>query len=286
LASIVHTNLPKDLIALLESFLVVTETLNISQAARVMKVSRVTVQNRLKTLEKLCGYSLLEFDGHNQYKLTERAETWAQEVRVWLRQGEDIFSLSDERAKGLLQSSSQQNGDPYYWQQHPVTALWEHDTPYLKSMLAAWVKAEAQFDSPALAPVCDNALLARLRGNEFVIMSIGKNAAIMNWLGREWCLSAIGNPLSSTAMSTKADQIVTYAYRQAILLGAPWYDHVSLEMPRPVKDTRERAYYRRLVLPCKLPDGSPLIASIVELSDELVIDGLEVPRVNQPTRGS
>lgn len=280
-----HIKLPSNIIALLEGFLVVAETLNISQAAKTLKISRVTLQNRLRTLEKLCGYKLLEFDSHNRYKLTTRAENWAQEVRIWLRQGDDIFSLSDERARGLLQSSPQ-DGEPYYWQQHPVNDLWEHDTPYLKSMFTAWVKAEAQFDNPALALVCDNAIMARLRDNEFVIMGIGKNAAIMNWLGREWCLSAVGKPLSSTAISTKADQIVTYAYRQAILLGSPWYDHVSMEMPKPVKDTHERAHYRRLVLPCKLPDGSPMIASVVELSDELVIGDVEVPRAHQPTRGS
>ncbi|MEM7215147.1 MAG: LysR family transcriptional regulator [Pseudomonadota bacterium] len=273
-----QTKLPTNAIALLEGFLAVVETLNISQAAKSLKVSRVTLQNRMKELEKQCGFDLLEFDSHNRYKLTKRGESWAHELRVWLQQGEDIFSLSDERAKGLLQSSPKQGGEPFYSQQQPVSALWEHDTPYLKSMLSAWVKAEGKFDNPAFARVNDNAILARLRDAEFIIMSIGKSAAIVDWLGREWCLSAIGKPLSSTAISTKADQIVTYAYRQVILLGSPWYDHVSMEMPRPIKGTFERAYYRRLILPCKLPDGSPVVASIVELSDDLKISNFEVPR--------
>lgn len=281
-----NTNLPTNVIGLLEGFLLVAETLNISQAARALKISRVTLQNRLRLLEELCGYPLLELDNNNRYKLTARAENWAQEVRVWLLQGEDLFSLSDERASGLLQSVPEEAEDAYYSQQHPVSTLWEHNVPYLRSMFEDWVKAKAQYDNPALNRVRENAVLARLNEGEFIIMEIGKNAAIMDWLGRDWCLSAIGNPLPSTAISTKADQVLTYAYRQVIRQGAPWYDHVSMEMPRPVKNTRERAYYRRLILPCKLPDGSPVVASVVELSDKLVIGDLEVPRKNQPTRES
>ncbi|MEM7067987.1 MAG: LysR family transcriptional regulator [Pseudomonadota bacterium] len=274
--------LPENIVALLRSFLAVAESLNINQTAKSMKISRLTLKNRLKALEKLCGFRLLEFDTYNRYKLTPRAETWVHEVRIWLQQGEDIFSLSQERAGGLLQSTPEKLDEPFYSQQHAITSLWEHDTPYLKSMLNSWFKAEAQFGNPALKRVCDNAILARLRDGEFVIMGIGKNAAMMDWLGKEWCLSAIGKPLPSTAMSTKSDKIVTYSYRQAIQSGAPWYDHVSMELPRPERGTRERAYYRRLILPCKLPDGSPMIASIVELSEDLQIDNFEVPRANQP----
>ena len=251
-----------------------------------MKVSRGTLQNRLKLLEKLCGYCLLELDNHNRYKLTARAESWAQEVKVWLRQGEDIFALSDERVKGLLQSFPQQHGESLYCQQHPLNCLWEHNTPYLKSMMQTWMEAEGMFNSPAFTHVRDNAILARLYDDKFIIMEIGKKAAMMDWLGSKWCLSAVGKPLSSTAMSSKADHIITYSYRQAILQGTPWYDHVSTELLRPEKGRLERAYYRRLVLPCKLPDGSPLIASVIELSDELVFGDLEVPRMNQPTSGS
>ena len=281
-----HFKLPTNIIALLEGFLVVSETLNISQAAKTMKISRVTLQNRLKQLEDLCGYKLLEFDSHNRYKLTPRAKNWVQEVRVWLRQGEDIFSLSDERSKGLLHNSPERSDESFYCQQHPLNCLWEHNTPYLQLMMHSWLEAKGQFSNAAFQQLRENAILARLHDDNFIIMEIGENAAMMKWLGPKWCLSAIGKPLSSTAMSSKADQIITYSYRQAILQGAPWYDHVSTELPRPEKGTHERAFYRRLVLPCKLPDGSPLIASVVELSDELVIGDLEVSRVHQPTQGN
>lgn len=280
-----RTKLPTNAIALLECFLFIAETPNISQAAKAMRISRVTLQSRLKQLEKLCGYELLELDSHNRYKLTPRAENWVQEVKVWLRRGEDIFSLTDERKGGLLRSLSQPDGEDFYSQQHPLSALWEHDAPYLRSMFEDWVRAKAQYDNPALAKVRENSFMARLRDNEFVIMEIGKKAAIINWLGKDWCLSAIGQPLSSTAISTKADEVLTYAYRQVIMQGSPWYDHVSMEMPRPIKGTQERAYYRRLILPCKLPDGSPVIASVVELSDNLVIGDLEVSSNSQPKPG-
>lgn len=272
--------LPPNFVALLQGFLMVTETSNISQAARKLNVSRITLQNRLKQLEKLCGYKLLELDGHNSYKVTTRAQNWAEEVRVWLRRGEDMFSLSDERAKGLLQSTREQYAEPFYSQQHPVNDIWEHNTPYLQSMLSDWVKAKAKYDSTAFARVYDNSLMVRPQDDEYIITSIGKNAALVDWLGRDWCLSSVGKPLSSTAISTRADQVVTYAYRQALLLGTPWYDHISMVLPRPGKQTRERAYYRRLILPCKLPDGSPLIASIVELSTDLEISNIEAPAKN------
>ena len=281
-----NNKLPTNVFVLLESFQVIAETLNISQAAKAMKVSRITLSKRLKDLEELCGYTLLEFESHNRYKLTARAENWIQEVRVWLRQGEDLFALSNERATGLLQSSSQKPGERFHSQQHSLSSLWEHNSPYLNSMLTAWMQAEGQTNSDAFAEVRQNAILARLHHDEFIIMEIGENAAMMKWLGSKFCLSAIGKPLSSTAMSSKADQTITYTYRQAILQGSPWYDHVSADLPRPEIGTAEQAFYRRLVLPCKLPDGSPVIASIVELSDELVIGDLEVPRVNQPTGGS
>jgi len=279
-------NLPKNVIALLEGFLIVSDTLNISQAAKILGISRMTLQNRLKQLEKKCGYKLLEFDNHNRYKLTPRAENWVQEVRVWLRRGEDIFSWVEERSTGLLHSFPLKDGEQFYCQQHSLMSLWKHETPYLVSMLETWIKAQGEFENPAIQLVRDNAILARMIDDKYIIMEIGKDAAMMSWLGEEWCRSAIGKPLSSTPMSSLADQIVTYSYRQSTLLGTPWYDHVSVELPRPVKDTKERAYYRRLVLPCKLLDGSSVIASVVEITDKLVISGLEVPSINQPIRES
>ena len=125
--------LPKNVIAILEGFLVVVDTLNISQAAKQLNISRMTLQYRLKELEKICGYKLLEFENHNRYKLTPRAENWAQEVRVWMRRGEDIFSLSEELSSGLIHSSPLKDGEQFYCQQHALTDLWEHDTPYLVS---------------------------------------------------------------------------------------------------------------------------------------------------------
>lgn len=278
-----QSKLPHNVIGLLDSFLAVAENPNISQAANSLNISRLTLKNKLAALEELCGFQLLEFGSFNRYKLTARAETWIQEVRVWLRQGEDVFSLSDERATGLLQSAPIHDDESLYSQQHPLTSLWEHDTPYLQSMLQAWIKAEANFSSPAFSRVRQNAILARPHNDEFIIIGIGKNAAMVKWLGKEWCLSAVGKPLSSTAMSSRADKILIYSYRQAILHGSPWYDHVSVELPRPEKNSLERAYYKRLILPCKFPDGSPFIASIVELSDDLVIAGLEVRRVSLQT---
>ena len=153
-------------------------------------------------------------------------------------------------------------------------------------MMDAWVSAKGALEAPEIRLVRDNAIMVRSIDENYIIMEIGKDAAMMDWLGEKWCLSAIGKPLSSTPMSSLADQIVTYSYRQAILLGTPWYDHVSVELPRPILGNTERAYYRRLVLPCKLPDGSPVIASVVEITDELVIDGLEVLSTSQPMKES
>ena len=281
-----HGKLPDNSIALFRSFLAFAESLNIVHTANELSISRLTLKNRLKALERLCNCKLFELDVHRRYKLTPRAEIWFQEIKSWMQRGEDLFLFSEEKVSGLIRSISSPDSEPFYSQQHPVSALWEHDTPYLQTMLADWVKAKGQCYNPAFSRVEKNSFLARLRGSEFIIVGIGKNAAIMDWLGREWCLSAIGKPLSSTAISTKADKIVTYAYRQVIMSGTPWYDHVSMEMPRPVHDTSERAYYRRLILPCKLPDGSPLVASIVELSDDLEIRNFEVPRSHQPSRES
>jgi len=276
----VQTKLPKNLIFLLRIFLAVADTPNITKAAKKMSISRVTLQNRLKDLEELCGYKLLEFDTHNRYKLTAKAEKWAVKVKHWLRQGEDIMSVSDKHAEEFVNGFSNKHDAPCYYQQHPLNCLWESDTPYLKTMMQSWLSAEGQFNNSELAHVCENAILARQHYDEFIIMGIGGKAAIMDWLGKESCLSAIGIPLSSTAVSTKADDTITDSYRKAILQGAPLYEHVSMELPRPEMGTNVRAYYRRLILPCKLPDQSPMIASVVEISDNITIDDLETMSVN------
>lgn len=278
--------LPTNAIGLLEGFLAIAETLNVSQAARKIGVSRVTLQNRMRLLEELCGYKLLELEHDNRYRLTNAAELWLEDIKVWMREGRELFSLSDERSSGLLKNSPLGDDEQFYCQQHPLISLWEHNSPYLQSMLTAWLEAKGEFMSPAFKLVRDNGILARLHNDTFIITEIGSDAAMMEWLGEEWCLSAIGKPLPSTPMSSKADQVIMYSYRQSLLKGAPWYDHISAELPRPVKKTTERAFYRRLLLPSKLPDGSPLIASIVELSNELVIDGLEVLSKHQQSRGN
>ena len=268
------TKLPSNVIALLYGFLAVAKTLNISHAAETLKISRATLQNRLKELENLCGYQLLEFDSHNRYKLTAQAESFLKEVRIWLRQGDDIFSRNQAIPKGLLHYSPQNPDETFYCQQHPLSSVWKHNTPYLQSAMKAWLKFKGRFDGPDFSYIRNNAILARLYEDKFIITEIGKDAAMNDWLGTEWCLSAIGNPLSSTPMSSKADQIITYTYHQAIIQGSPWYDHISAVLPRPEKGAEEQAYYRRIIFPCQLPDGSPLIASVVEITDDLVMGDL------------
>ena len=278
--------LPSDTIDLLQSFLAFCETLNITHAARKLDVSRPTLTRRLKAVEGLCGRSLMERVEHGSYRLTSFGESWRGEVLAWLRQGQHLIDPNGGRFTGLMRNAPSYHGEEYRFQQHALADLWAHGAQPLIEAFDDWTAARGALESSAFERSRRRSIVARRHGSEFLIVEIGDEAPMMDWLGWEWCRSAIGKPLSSTSISTEADRAITYAYSQALLLGTPWYDHVSANLPRPKIDRIERGKYRRLIVPCTFPDGSFAVASIVELSSDLVIDGSEVTRVNQRTGGS
>ncbi|MEM9734276.1 MAG: LysR family transcriptional regulator [Pseudomonadota bacterium] len=277
-------SLPPDTIQLIEAFAAFGETLNVTHAADKLKISRPTMLRRLRTLEKLCGGAIIDKSDPNRFRMTEFGEAWLGEAMTWLEQGDALRSHGFARLTGLMSAQSGDGKEPFYAQQHALKNVWTHGVALFDAAMTAWTDAKGKADSPLLAEARAVSILSRLNGQAFVIVEIGKKAPMVEWLGEAWCLSSIGKPLSATPMSSAADRFVTHAYRQALKTGSPWYDHVSADLPRAALGRIQRANYRRLILPVEFPDGSPAIMSIVELSDDLVIDGYEVPRVNQSNR--
>jgi hypothetical protein len=280
-----NPSLPPKTVELLQAFLAVAATLNISKAARDMGLSRPTVIRRLRDLEVQCAQPLMKRVSHSSYELTDLGASLRIDAENWLRQGSFLVSAQGGIFSSLLHSSPEVHGEQFHVQQHPLDDVWHHGSEVLIQMLDCWTTARGWLEAPQFAPAYERAVVARAYDAEFLLIAIGEKAPMMTWLGREWCRSSIGKPMSSTVISTASDRTITHSYLQALRFGTPWYDHMSIQLPRPKTGISERANYRRLVMPCKLPDGSPVVASVVELSDDLVIDSFDVPRTNQSKTG-
>lgn len=279
-------NLSPATVELLQAFLAFAKVPNVSLSSKELGISRPTMLRRLKKLEEMCAQPLVMRVRHSSYELTDFGAAFRIEAEAWLRQGANLVSGQGGMLSGLLHSSPEIHGEPFHIQQHPLHNVWSHSSDLIAKMLDCWTQARGWLQADSFLPVREHAIVARAFNNEFLLISIGEKAPMMEWLGREWCESSIGKPLSSTVISSAADRVITHSYLQCLRFGTPWYDHVSIELPSPTLGGAQRTNYRRLVMPCKLPDGSPVIASVVELSDDLVIDGFEVPRTSQTNKGA
>lgn len=255
---------------------------NFANSAADCGISRPTMRRYIKELERLSGAELTIRTSHSSHALTPYGERLALQGTEWLRAGHNLLTNAHGENVGQYRASIESPEGLLEIQQHPLSKIWEHESSLLSEGLMTWVASQGLLDASAMTTIREQSIVTRERRGEWLLMDVGAQSSLVQWIGLSRARAEIGLPVSLSSISTEGDVPITHAYEQAIRTGSALYDHVSATLPRKQRGKRFHVNYRRLALPGRLDNGDQAVLSLVERTDELVITGFVVPRVCQP----
>ena len=271
------THSPAVLFGILRSFTTLAKTLNLSQTVRILDCTRQTVRRHIDILEEICGEKLFEVRDR-QYTITEAgsrsvigAEILLDRSEAWLA-GRSILS---ENIDGLDHAKYTDDlGHDFHCQQHPIGRIWLDSPPLLQKSFQAWAKARFRIEDPAMEPVKPYFLLYREYKSTWFCVGVGEKSSYASW--HDWirAKSAIGRPVSDSPSEPEIRKFVTRAYTQVFHGSGARLDHIYAQISRKKDGPPMPISYQRLLLSCNLPDGAPVLASVVARTYRLDIPDL------------
>ena len=273
-------NLPSNLYSVLQSFVTLAQTLNLSKTTERLDITRQSVRRHIDWLEQKTDAQLFTYE-HNQYGLTPAGEQWLTEAANLLDQADLVFGASSSMINGLpLVHVEIAEDHHFYAQQHPIVDVWKDDTPPLiKRGLEAWVTGHGAIDHDALKTVRPYLVAYRHLNDQWICTEVGELSSYASWLVSTWARSYIGRAFGADPIQSPADQFMLRAHRTAERNGAPWYDHICTRYTRGDSDELLPVNYQKLVLPCRFPDNSPVMAILVARTNNISIFGLEPSQI-------
>lgn len=267
------------LFEMLRSFTTLARTLNLSQAVRILGTTRQTLRRHIDILEDVRGEKFFEVKDR-QYYLTDAGKHSLAEAETILERGQAWLSGQNKFIDGLAHVKYvDEQGIPFYSQQHPVTDVWNSGLPLLQKGLQAWVNSRSRLDHPAMEQIKPYLVLYRKRGASWLCVGVGEKSSVASWLGADWAKSAIGYILQEDPMSSGADQFIVEAYNRVSQEGNIRLDHIYTFLPRQKGGKNKAVLYHRLLFACTFPDGKPAIATFSVRTNNLDIPGLNMSEI-------
>lgn len=262
---------------MLRAFDSLARTLNLSETAENLGVTRQTVRRHIINLEALRGGPLFSLEKHS-YSLTELGKASLSGAQSLLRQG-DSWSYgkvnSPARSQHLEYAKfTDENDRRYFSQQHQVSAISTKGTETVQRALMAWGRGLAQIECEAMADVRPYLVLYRRSTDGWVCVEIGDESAYAKWFGWTWAKSAIGQLLSHDQAGDEFNSFIADAYERLHGEGGARLDHLFAHLPREISDNPIPVTFQRLLMGCVFPDGAPALAVLVSVTADVEIDGL------------
>ncbi len=259
----------------LRSFTTVAETLNITKAVDQLGFTRQTIRRHLDDLEAITGEKL--FDTKNrQYQLTTAGQdclAGAKEllaaIHAW---AEGNFSPSS----GLQKFAFQATDSHYFYhsQQHSLYEVWDDGTPILKHGLRVWTSTKSRIEDPAFASLKPYLLIFRKHRGSWLCTHVGNDSSFATWMGQAWAQSAVGKALETDPDNMKDEKFTIDAYDSVSAHGCPRYDHIYAHYASERDDVSRPVAFQRLLVPLRLPDGEPVLGSLVTRTNCIRIDDI------------
>ncbi|MEM7426384.1 MAG: LysR family transcriptional regulator [Pseudomonadota bacterium] len=270
-------NLPNNLYAILQSFLTLATTLNLSRTTRALQITRQSVRRHIVQMEELAGTKLFSYR-NNQFSLTADGIRWQREVELVLEQTRMLFDAPTSLIDGMPTVNLTLPGDDnyFYAQQHPIVRIWDETAvPLIREGFEAWSLGASSLEHPAMQGIRPYLVVYRQLKEDWVYTEIGEKSSYASWLRSSLSRSAVGRTYLDDILNTKADRFLLLAHTSVSRTGTPWYGHVSTKLPREKMGDLVPVNYQRLVLPCHFPDRSPAIAVLIARTNRIDIAGLD-----------
>jgi hypothetical protein len=268
--------------AALQSFVVLAQTKRMKEATQQLGVSRQTIMRHISYLEEQWdGDQLLSLDG-NAYSVKPSAEEFfrkAEEIVEQARALEGGHQLRCDVVDGLERVHFiTADGQDFRSQQHPLWRLDEIGTKTIKTGYAAWMASGFDVNHPQIQALMPLMSVFREQKYGWVCTHVGEISAYARCFGKDWAMSATGVLQSEAPTGRDYQLFVSHPYKRVLATGSCRIDHQYLKL----KDGHRwplnfGGTYQRLLMPLLLPDGSPVLASLAIITNEVEFAGFEPP---------
>ena len=270
------------LFEMLRSFTTLAKTLNLSQTCKILDCTRQTIRRHIDILEEIKGEKLFEVRDR-QYSITEAGSRCVSEAEYLLNRCDAWLAgrsiLSDEIDELERARYTDEQGHEFHAQQHPVNRIWIDSPPLLQRGLLAWSNARFQIEDPALELLKPYLLLYREYQSTWFCVSVGEKSSYASWHDWTRAKSAIGQPVTESPAGPEIRQFVTHAYTQVFHGGGARLDHIFARLSREKNGPLLPVSFQRLLMSCSLPDGGPVLASLVARTHRLDIPDLSPDKI-------
>ena len=261
---------------MLRSFVTVAETLKINRSVESLGVSRQTIRHHLNDLERLTGETLFETKDR-QYQITKAGEDYLGAAKHLIANANNWVEGNLGFTNLLESIAAPDNGDGffYYSKQHPLTSVWKTGLPLIRSGIDCWVQSQGKIEHPEFQKIRPFLLIFRKNRNRWVCTFVGEESSFATWLGLVWAKSAVGSSLDDDDGASLDAQFTIRTYNLTAETGTPRFDHVYGAFAREEGGMMTPVSFQRLIFPCILPDGEPIISVLVARTNRVQIDALE-----------
>lgn len=274
---------PSVLFDILNSFVCLARSLNLSHASKELGFTRQTIKRHITDLETKIGTPLFDLE-NRKYVLTEAGKAALPGAKKILLNANSWFDLLTDKLviKQLKQAEGGANLNVL--QKHPVSLLNQEGPECLRNVLLKWVESGGRLEHPSMVEMQSRAVNFRKQGAFWICIHIGQQSSMASWLGEEHASSAAGELLEESPMIGNYAIDAIEAYDETYYTGDLVYDHISAWLPHTKGGSPSIVNYQRLVVPCIFPNNERLVSSFVVRTNDIKINNIpdsEIPKMEE-----
>ncbi|MDJ0628812.1 MAG: LysR family transcriptional regulator [Rhodobacter sp.] len=262
---------------MLRSFVTLARTLNVSEAATEIGVTRQTFRRYLNDLEVIRGGKLLTLK-RGRYALTTLGSQFLQDANeiLWRVRSCDIRNRYSLRKIDGFEHAQYlgTDGRKFYSQQHSLSSVSSTGLPLLKEMLRAWGASGTQLDHSQMDAIQRYLVVYRRSSRGWICADIGERSAYGRWFGSAWAKSARGALSEDDQVGDEFNTFISRAYSEIYFGGSIRLDHLFAYLPREGYEEPQPVNFQRILAGCVFPDGQQALAVLVAITNRIEIQAL------------
>ena len=263
---------------MLHAFSVVARTLNVSEAAARLRVTRQTLRRYIGDLETIIGKELLTLE-RGRYRLTPFGSQFLHDTRIFLNRahawdGRNRYTL--HKVNGFEHAQYlDSDGRAFYSQQHGISSVTSKSPPIVREFIRAWGSALALLGHRQLAKIRPYLVIYRRTQTGWICADVGEKSAYRRWFGPAWAESAKGALSEDDQVGAGFNTFISGAYSEIYLGGNIRLDHLYAYLPRDGSDTSQPVSFQRVLAGCAFPDGQRALVALVAMTNQIEITALD-----------
>lgn len=269
---------PTLLLEMMRSFVSLARTLNLSRTVDEIGSTRQTVRRHIATLEERKGGPLFVVIDR-RYALTELGQHALPEAQELVIRAEAWLDGRSSHVNGLQRLAlDMPEGYPYHLQQHSLGRIWQDSSPLIQEGFLTWARSQGKIECPQYAALRPWVMVFRLHHNEWICVDVGDRSSYTDFYGWAWQRSSIGRPIAALPGGGDFGQLLTVPFHDVLMRGGARLDHIHATIaPKhgPNADVYVPISYQRLLTGCRFPDESFALASLIDRTWNVEIEGLD-----------